>query len=76
MADKRSFLALMRSMGKEYYILSLMMYFFFISWAGCYSLLAVWLKEFFKLSGSEIGFAYAVFSVTALCLSPVYGMLQ
>ena len=63
-------------MGKEFYLLSLMLYFFFISWAGCYSLLAVWLKEFFKLSGSEIGFAYAVFSVTALCLSPVYGMIQ
>ncbi|MCK0527145.1 MULTISPECIES: oligosaccharide MFS transporter [unclassified Anaerobiospirillum] len=75
MSDK-SFLSTMRSMGKEFYLLSLMLYFFFISWAGCYSLLAVWLKEFFKLSGSEIGFAYAVFSVTALCLSPVYGMIQ
>lgn len=76
MTGKPSFFAVMRNMGKEFYLLSLMLYFFFISWAGCYSLLAVWLKEFFKLSGSEIGFAYAVFSVTALCLSPVYGMIQ
>ena len=76
MSGKPSFFAVMRNMGKEFYLLSLMLYFFFISWAGCYSLLAVWLKEFFKLSGSEIGFAYAVFSVTALCLSPVYGMIQ
>ena len=71
MSGKPSFFAVMRNMGKEFYLLSLMLYFFFISWAGCYSLLAVWLKEFFKLSGSEIGFAYAVFYVTALCLSPV-----
>lgn len=76
MSDKPSFFAVIRSMGKEFYLLSLMLYFFFISWAGCYSLLAVWLKEFFHLSGSEIGFAYAVFSITALCLSPVYGMIQ
>lgn len=76
MSGKPSFFAVMRNMGKEFYLLSLMLYFFFISWAGCFSLLAVWLKEFFKLSGSEIGFTYSVFSVTALCLSPVYGMIQ
>ena len=76
MDTQPSLFKLIRSMNKEFYLLSLMLYVFFISWAGCYSLLAVWLKEFFNLSGSEIGFAYAVFSVTALCLSPVYGMIQ
>lgn len=75
-AEKKSFLATMRGMGKEYYFLSAMLFLFFVAWAGCYSLLAIWLQTFFKLSGSEIGFAYAVFSVTALILAPVYGMFQ
>ena len=76
MGAKGSFVDTLRNMGKEYYLLSLMLFFFFISWAGCYSLLAVWLETFFKLNGSEIGYTYAVFSITALVLSPVYGMIQ
>ncbi len=76
MAEKKSFIKVLRHMGKEYYLLSAMMFLFFVSWAGCYSLLAAWLDTFFNLSGSEIGFAYAVFSITALALSPVYGMIQ
>ena len=75
-AEKKSFLEILRHMGKEYYYLSAMLFLFFVSWAGCYSLLAVWLQTFFNLSGSEIGFAYGVFSITALILAPIYGMFQ
>ena len=75
-AEKKSFLEILRHMGKEYYFLSAMLFLFFVSWAGCYSLLAVWLQTFFNLSGSEIGFAYGVFSITALILAPIYGMFQ
>ena len=63
-------------MPREYWILSCAMYLFFVSWAGCYSLLAIWLQRFFDLSGSQIGFTYAVFSVTAFLLQPVYGLIQ
>ena len=73
---KKSFVEILKSMGKEYYLLSAMLFFFFVSWAGCYSLLAVWLQRFFELNGAQIGFAYGVFSITALVLSPVYGMVQ
>lgn len=76
MSEKKSMIQVLRSMGKEYYLLSAMLYFFFVSWAGCYSLLAVWLERTFKMSGAQVGFAYAVFSITALLLAPVYGMLQ
>ena len=75
-AENKSFLEILRHMGKEYYYLSAMLFLFFVSWAGCYSLLAVWLQTFFNLSGSEIGFAYGVFSITALILAPIYGMFQ
>lgn len=75
-ADKKSLIEILRHMGKEYYYLSAMLFLFFVSWAGCYSLLAAWLKTFFNLSGSEIGFAYGVFSITALVLAPIYGMVQ
>lgn len=73
---KKSFVEILKGMGKEYYLLSAMLFFFFVSWAGCYSLLAVWLQRFFELNGAQIGFAYGVFSITALVLSPVYGMVQ
>lgn len=76
MAEKKSFLQVLKSMGKEYYLLSGMLYFFFVAWAGCYSLLAVWLNRTFEMTGTQVGFAYAVFSVTALVLAPIYGMIQ
>ena len=75
-AEKKSALSFFRRMGKEYYLLSAMLFVFFVSWAGCFSLLAAWLQRFFNLSGSLIGFAYGVFAITALVLAPVYGMIQ
>ncbi len=76
MDSNSSVLAKLRSMPREYWILSLAMYLFFVSWAGCYSLLAIWLQRFFSLSGSQTGFTYAVFSVTAFLLQPIYGLIQ
>lgn len=76
MAEKKSLIQVLKSMGKEYYLLSAMLYFFFVSWAGCYSLLALWLNNTFNMNGTQVGFAYSVFSVTALVLAPVYGMIQ
>lgn len=75
-ATKKSFLEVLKGMGKEYYLLSAMLFFFFVAWAGCYSLLAVWLQQYWHLNGAQIGFAYGVFSVTALLLAPVYGTIQ
>ncbi len=40
-AEKKSFLEILRHMGKEYYYLSAMLFLFFVSWAGCYSLLVI-----------------------------------
>lgn len=74
--NEQSTLYKLMHMGKEFYILSGMIFFFFVGWAGCYSLLAVWLQRFWNLTGAQIGFAYGVFSVTALILSPIYGMMQ
>lgn len=76
MGTNVSLLGKLKSMPREYWILSLSMYLFFVSWAGCYSLLAIWLQRFFNLSGSQTGFTYAVFSVTAFLLQPVYGLIQ
>lgn len=76
MSQKKSLLEIMRSMGKEYYLLSGMLYFFFVAWAGCFSLLAVWLKQQFRMTGEQVGYAYAIFSFTALCLAPFYGAIQ
>lgn len=76
MSENQSVFQRMRGMSKEFYIICALLYIFFVSWAGCYSLLAVWLNQFFKLTGSQVGFAYSVFSITALCLAPVYGMIQ
>lgn len=66
----------LRHMPREYYILSALLFLFFVSWAGCYSLLAIWLQRFFNLNSQQTGFTYAVFSVTAFCLQPVYGFIQ
>ena len=76
MAENTSLLGRLKTMPREYWILSCAMYLFFVSWAGCYSLLAIWLQRFFDLSGSQIGFTYAVFSVTAFLLHPVYRLIQ
>lgn len=76
METKPSLAYRLSHMPREYYILSALLFLFFVSWAGCYSLLAIWLQRFFHLSGQETGFTYAVFSVTAFCLQPVYGFIQ
>lgn len=76
MGEKKSLIYMLKHMEKEYYYLSAMLFFFFVAWAGCFSLLAVWLQQTFSMSGAQVGFAYAVFSITALVLAPVYGMIQ
>lgn len=76
MAEKKSFIQVLKSMGPEYYLVSGLLFFFFASWASCGSLLALWLNRVFNMNGTQIGFAYSVISVTALALAPVYGMIQ
>lgn len=76
MGTETSFMQKLRTMPREFWILSIGMYLFFVSWAGCYSLLALWLQRFFNMSGSQTGLTYAVFSVVAFCLQPVYGFIQ
>lgn len=76
MSAQTSLLDKIKHMPREYYILSALLFLFFVSWAGCYSLLAIWLQRFFNLTGQQTGFTYAVFSVTAFCLQPFYGFIQ
>ncbi len=76
METKKGILESLRALPRECYILSALMFVFFVSWAGCYSLLAIWLQRFFNLSGQDTGFTYAALSVTAFLLQPVYGFIQ
>lgn len=65
-----------RETKKHYFLLSGLLFSFFITWSSCFSLISIWLKQLIKLTGEEIGFSFSAIAVVALCVQPVYGFIQ
>lgn len=60
----------------SYPLLSALLFFFFITWSSCGSLLSIWLHQEVGLKAGETGFIFAVLSASALFAQVCYGFIQ
>lgn len=67
----------MNSESKKYYAsLSALLFFFFFTWSSAFSVVAIWLRKFVGLEGTDIGIIFSCISIVALCAQPLYGFIQ
>ncbi|EJD6081383.1 MULTISPECIES: MFS transporter [Providencia] len=67
----------MNSGSKKYYAsLSALLFFFFFTWSSTFSVVAIWLRKYVGLEGSDTGFIFSCISLVALCAQPLYGFIQ
>ena len=67
----------MNSESKKYYAsLSALLFFFFFTWSSAFSVVAIWLKKYVGLEGTDIGIIFSFISIVALCAQPLYGFIQ
>lgn len=51
------------------------MFFFFLSWAASYKMIALWLGQALHLSGASIGFIFSVNGIFTMIMQPLYGYI-
>ena len=67
----------MNSESKKYYAsLSALLFFFFFTWSSTFSVVAIWLRKYVGLEGTDTGVIFSCISIIALCAQPLYGFLQ
>ncbi len=67
----------MNSESKKYYAsLSALLFFFFFTWSSTFSVVAIWLRKYVGLEGTDTGIIFSFISIVALCAQPIYGFLQ
>ena len=49
---------------------------FFLTWSFAYSLFPLWLNQTLQLSGQQAGVVFAANALGALCVMPLYGVIQ
>lgn len=50
--------------------------FFFFTWSSTFSVVAIWLRKYVGLEGTDTGIIFSCISIVALCAQPLYGFLQ
>ncbi|EKT56412.1 MFS transporter [Providencia sneebia] len=67
----------MNNESKKYYAsLSALLFFFFFTWSSTFSVVAIWLRKYVGLEGTDTGIIFSCISIVALCAQPLYGFLQ
>ncbi|EPU3837264.1 MFS transporter [Providencia stuartii] len=67
----------MNNESRKYYVsLSALLFFFFFTWSSTFSIVAIWLRKYVGLEGTETGIIFSCISIVALCAQPLYGFLQ
>ncbi|MCW2254274.1 OHS family lactose permease-like MFS transporter [Providencia alcalifaciens] len=67
----------MNSESKKYYAsVSALLFFFFFTWSSTFSVVAIWLRKYVGLEGTDTGVIFSCISIVALCAQPLYGFLQ
>lgn len=56
-------------------VFGIFFYFYFYTWSSCFLFLPVWLKNAVGLDKTHIGLIFSSFSLAAICLQPVFGMI-
>lgn len=61
---------------KNYWLLSICLFSFFLTWSFAFSLFPIWLNQYIGLSGERTGLIFSLNSLTALLIMPLYGLIQ
>ncbi len=61
---------------KNYWLLSICLFSFFLTWSFAFSLFPIWLNQYIGLSGERTGLIFSLNSLTALLIMPLYGIIQ
>ncbi len=61
---------------KNYWLLSICLFSFFLTWSFAFSLFPIWLNQYIGLSGERTGLIFSLNSLTALLIMPLYGVIQ
>jgi len=59
-----------------YLILSGLLFAFFFTWSSTFSLVAMWLNQKAGLKSEDTGMLFSVCVLTALCVQPLFGVIQ
>ena len=65
-----------RTVKRDYWLISGLLFFFFFSWSSSYSLFSIWLHQVIGLNGAQTGYVFAANAIAALLIQPFYGALQ
>lgn len=61
---------------RNYWLLSICILSFFLTWSFCFSLYPIWLNQAIGLNGEQTGLVFSVNAITALLILPSYGFIQ
>lgn len=59
-----------------YWAISAYFFFFFVSFAACYSLYSIWLSKSLGLNGTDSGIVFGLNAAVTLVAQPLYGYIQ
>lgn len=62
--------------NSTYWASALALFAFFLTWSFAYSLFPLWLNQTLQLSGQQAGVVFAANALGALCVMPLYGVIQ
>lgn len=60
----------------SYWVASMALFSFFLTWSFAYSLFPLWLNQTVLLSGAQTGVVFAANALAALFVMPLYGFIQ
>lgn len=61
---------------RNYWLLSLALFSFFLTWSFAFSLYPIWLNQAIGLDGKQTGIVFSVNAISALLVLPCYGIIQ
>ncbi|MEQ5806810.1 oligosaccharide MFS transporter [Alteromonas sp. NFXS44] len=64
------------SVSRNYWLLSLALFFFFLSWSFSYALFPIWLNQVVGISIEKTGFVFSLNAISALFFMPFFGFIQ
>ena len=59
-----------RTVKRDYWLISGLLFFFFFSWSSSYSLFSIWLHQVIGLNGAQTGYVFAANAIAALLIQP------
>ena len=61
---------------RNYWLLSIALFSFFLTWSFSFSLFPIWLNQVVGLGGKDTGIIFSLNAVAALMIMPLYGFIQ